>query len=182
VNATRVLVACVGNIFLGDDGFGVEVAARLARRPLPDHVRVVDFGIRGLHLAYELLDGVDRLILVDAAQRGEKPGTVSVLRVLAQPNEGPDGEPAPELPMSPMDAHDMSPDTVLDLVHALGGLLGEVLVVTCEPVDVGANLGLSDAVLAAVDPAVDEVQRLLTAELSTPQETRTSESATASAD
>ena len=164
MNATRVLVACVGNIFLGDDGFGVEVAARLARRPLPDHVRVVDFGIRGLHLAYELLDGVDRLILVDAAQRGETPGTVSVLRVPAQQN---DGEPAPEVPMSPMDAHDMSPDTVLDLVHALGGSLGEVLVVTCEPQDVGANLGLSDAVLAAVDPAVDAVERLLTAELTT---------------
>jgi len=74
--------------------------------------------------------------------------------------------------MSLMDAHDMSPDTVLDLVHALGGSLGEVLVVTCEPQDVGANLGLSDAVLAAVDPAVDAVERLL----------KTSESATASAD
>jgi hydrogenase maturation protease len=151
---TRVLVAGVGNIFLGDDGFGVEVAVRLARRPLPEHVRVVDFGIRGLHLAYELLDGVDRLILVDAAQRGETPGTVSVLRVVPQEN-------AAELPMSPMDAHDMSPDTVLDLVHALGGSLGEVLVVTCEPADVGANLGLSDGVLAAVDPAVDAVEQLL---------------------
>jgi hydrogenase maturation protease len=166
-----VLVAGVGNIFLGDDGFGVEVAARLARRTLPDHVRVVDFGIRGLHLAYELLDGVDRLILVDAAQRGETPGTVSVLRVVTEPNKG---EPAPEVPMSPMDAHDMSPDAVLDLVHALGGSLGEVLVVTCEPQDVGANLGLSDAVLAAVDPAVEAVERLL--------ELKTSDSATASAD
>jgi hydrogenase maturation protease len=155
VNATRVLVACVGNIFLGDDGFGVEVATRLARRPLPADVRVVDFGIRGLHLAYELLDGVDRLILVDAAQRGETPGTVSVLRVVTQPDD------VAERPMSPMDAHDMSPDTVLDLVHALGGSLGEVLVVTCEPADVGANLGLSDAVLAAVDPAVNAVEQLL---------------------
>jgi hydrogenase maturation protease len=163
-----VLVAGVGNIFLGDDGFGVEVAARLVRRPLPEHVRVVDFGIRGLHLAYELLDGVDRLILVDAAQRGEAPGTVSVLRVAI--------EPGAEVPMSPMDAHDMSPDTVLDLVHALGGSLGEVLVVTCEPQDVSANLGLSDAVLAAVDSAVDAVERLLTVDL------KTSESATASAD
>jgi hydrogenase maturation protease len=152
---TRVLVAGVGNIFLGDDGFGVEVATQLARRPLPDEVRVVDFGIRGLHLAYELLDGVDRLILIDAAQRGQKPGTVSVLRVTAT------GE-APA--MTPMDAHDMSPDTVLDLVRALGGSLGEVLVVTCEPAELGANLGLSDAVQAAVDPAVAAVQRLLTDE------------------
>ncbi|HEX4726077.1 MAG TPA: hydrogenase maturation protease [Pseudonocardiaceae bacterium] len=148
----RVLVAGVGNIFLGDDGFGVEVAARLTRRPLPEHVRVVDFGIRGLHLAYELLDGVDRLILIDAAQRGRQPGTVSVLRVTGM-SDGPT--------MTPMDAHDMSPDTVLDLVHSLGGSLGEVLVVTCEPEDVGANLGLSDAVLAAVDPAVAAVERLL---------------------
>jgi len=151
----RVLVAGVGNIFLGDDGFGVEVASRLTRRPLPEHVRVVDFGIRGLHLAYELLEGVDRLILVDAAQRGEKPGTVSVLKVT-----GFSGEPT----MTPMDAHDMSPDTVMDLVRSLGGNLGEVLVVTCEPLDVSANLGLSDEVAAAVDPAVTAVERLLTDE------------------
>jgi hydrogenase maturation protease len=151
----RVLVAGVGNIFLGDDGFGVEVVARLALRPLPEHVRVLDVGIRGLHLAYELLSGVDQLILIDAAQRGEAPGTVSVLRVVA-----PDG---PATGITPMDAHDMSPDTVLSLVHSLGGDLGEVLVVTCEPADVSANLGLSDVVLAGIDPAVAAVERLVTA-------------------
>lgn len=148
----RVLVAGVGNVFLGDDGFGVEVVNRLARRPLPEHVRVMDVGIRGLHLAYELLSGVDQLILVDAAQRGEPPGTVSVLRVVA---------PAEPVPMTPMDAHDMAPDTVLGLVHSLGGTLGEVLVVTCEPADVGANLGLSDVVRDGVEPAVAAVERLL---------------------
>jgi hydrogenase maturation protease len=148
----NILVAGVGNIFLGDDGFGVEVVARLARKPLPANVRVVDFGIRGLHLAYELLDGVDRLILIDAAQRGQKPGTVSVLKVTGF-TDGPT--------MTPMDAHDMSPDTVLDLVRSLGGALGEILVVTCEPADVGTNLGLSDEVTAAVEPAVAAVERLL---------------------
>jgi hydrogenase maturation protease len=148
----RVLVAGVGNIFLGDDGFGVEVVARLARRPLPEHVRVMDVGIRGLHLAYELLSGVDQLILVDAAQRGEPPGTVSILRVVL-----PDDPP----PMTPMDAHDMSPDVVLGLVHSLGGNLGEVLVVTCEPADLSANLGLSQVVADGVDPAVAAVERLL---------------------
>lgn len=147
-----VLVAGVGNVFLGDDGFGVEVVNRLARRPLPDNVRVMDVGIRGLHLAYELLDGVDRLILVDAAQRGETPGTVSVLRVVA---------PARPTAITPMDAHDMSPDTVLALVHSLGGSLGEVLVVTCEPADLDANLGLSEVVQAGVAPAVAAVERLL---------------------
>jgi hydrogenase maturation protease len=175
--STRVLVAGVGNIFLGDDGFGVEVVGRLARRPLPEHVRVMDVGIRGLHLAYELLDGVDRLILVDAAQRGEAPGTVSVLRVVSSPEQDAANRPA----VSPMDAHDMAPDTVLDLVHALGGTLGEVLVVTCEPANVGASLGLSDAVLAAVDPAVVAVERLLV-ELGDPTPTtpETAEPATAS--
>ena len=79
VAVTRVLVAGIGNIFLGDDGFGVEVASRLAARPLPDGVRVEDFGIRGVHLAYELLDGYDVLVLVDAVPIGEAPGTVAVI-------------------------------------------------------------------------------------------------------
>jgi hydrogenase maturation protease len=147
-----VLVAGVGNVFLGDDGFGVEVVNRLARRPLPPDVRIMDVGIRGLHLAYELLSGVDRLILVDAAQRGEPPGTVSVLRVVAPERPG---------PMPLMDAHDMNPDTVLALVHALGGDLDEILVVTCEPAEVAENLGLSEVVKAGVEPAVAAVERLL---------------------
>jgi hydrogenase maturation protease len=152
MSTPTVLVAGVGNVFLGDDGFGVEVVKRLAQRPRPGHVRIMDVGIRGLHLAYELLTGVDRLILVDAARRGEAPGTVSVLRVVA---------PAEAPAVTPMDAHDMSPDTVLALVRSLGGSLGEVLVVTCEPADIGANLGLSDVVRAGVEPAVAAVERLL---------------------
>src|SRR5258708_34886 len=76
----RILIACVGNIFLGDDAFGVEVAKRLAYRPLPPTVRVIDFGIRGLDLTYALLDGYEVAILVDAAPRGEPPGTLSVIQ------------------------------------------------------------------------------------------------------
>ena len=74
-----MLVAGIGNIFLGDDGFGVEVAQRLADRPMPEGVQVADFGIRGVHLAYELLDGYDALVLVDAVPMGEPPGTVAVI-------------------------------------------------------------------------------------------------------
>src|ERR1700736_5676334 len=76
----RILIACVGNIFLGDDAFGVEVARRLAYHPLPPGVRVIDFGIRGLDLTYALLDGCEGPILVDAAPRGEAPGTLSVIQ------------------------------------------------------------------------------------------------------
>ncbi|MGH7848434.1 MAG: hydrogenase maturation protease, partial [Candidatus Binatia bacterium] len=72
----KILVAGIGNIFLGDDGFGVEVARELAKRKLPESVRVVDFGIRGFDLAYALLDGYDLTILVDAAPRGGLPGTL----------------------------------------------------------------------------------------------------------
>ena len=75
----RILIAGIGNIFLGDDAFGVEVARRLVRRRLPDGVRVVDFGIRGLDLTYALLDGYEAVILVDAAPRGGPPGTLYVL-------------------------------------------------------------------------------------------------------
>ena len=77
----RVLVAGIGNIFLGDDGFGVEVAQRLRHRPPRDDVRVEDFGIRGVHLAYELLDGYEALVLVDAMPMGERAGTVALVEV-----------------------------------------------------------------------------------------------------
>ncbi len=76
---TSILVACVGNIFNGDDGFGVEVARRLSQAKLPNGVRVIDFGIRGIDLTYALMDGYDAIILVDAAQRGEAPGVVSIV-------------------------------------------------------------------------------------------------------
>ena len=84
----RTLVACLGNIFLSDDGFGVEVARRLARQPLPEGVRVTDYGIRGMHLAYDLAEGFDTTILVDTAQRGDVPGTVYLIEPERQAGQG----------------------------------------------------------------------------------------------
>lgn len=153
----KVLVAGIGNIFLGDDAFGVEVVNRLAQRSLPGNVCVVDFGIRSFDLAYALMEDWEMVILIDALPRGGEPGTLYVL----QP-ELPDGEqPAPEL-----DAHTMNPVAVLQMVSALGGQVGRMLVVGCEPQSVEpdseGNMGLNPAVGAAVDEAVRMVEELVT--------------------
>ncbi len=145
----RVLVAGVGNIFLGDDGFGVEVAQRLLGQPLPEGTKLMDVGIRGLHLAYELLDGYDLLVLVDALPVDEAPGTVVVFE--------PDAD---QLPPGGLDAHGMDPQTVLSLLASLGGEVGRVLVVGCQPADLSERIGLSSPVAAAVDEAVRTVLRL----------------------
>jgi hydrogenase maturation protease len=146
--SARVLVAGVGNIFLGDDAFGVEVARRLAERQLPDGVRVVDFGIRGLDLAYAFLDGYKAVILVDAAPRGGAPGTL----YLIEPKR-----PA-ELGTGLLQTHNVTPAEVLRMAAALGAEVGRLLVVGCEPapLDEADEMqdGLSDAVRKAVDEAV----------------------------
>jgi hydrogenase maturation protease len=146
----RVLVAGVGNLFLGDDGFGPEVARRLAGRSLPAGVRVVDYGIRGMHLAYDLLEGYDELVILDAAPRGGRPGDVVVLEV----GEGDFGT-------GEFDGHGMEPTAVLSSLGSLGGRLPRTYVVGCEPADIDEGIGLSPSVAAAVDPAVDAVLRLL---------------------
>ena len=146
----RVLVAGVGNLFLGDDGFGPEVARRLAGRPLPAGVRVVDYGIRGMHLAYDLLDGYDELVILDAAPRGGRPGDVVVLEVGAG-----------DFGAGDFDGHGMEPTAVLSSLGSLGGRLPRTYVVGCEPADIDEGIGLSPSVAAAVDPAVDAVLRLL---------------------
>ncbi len=105
----KILVAGIGNIFLGDDGFGVEVANRLRRPTLPDGVRVEDFGIRGVHLAYELLDGYDALVLIDAVPMGEPPGTVAII----EPDPVGEVGDVGELATPAMDAHSMNPAVVL---------------------------------------------------------------------
>jgi hydrogenase maturation protease len=162
----RVLVAGIGNIFLGDDGFGVEVVSRLTARPVPDGVRIADFGIRGVHLAYELLDGYDVLVLVDAMPMGQAPGTVAIIEPdLLAGDDGDDG-PGPA-----MDAHSMSPAVVLATLASLGGEVGRVLVVGCEPSVIEEGIGLSAPVSAAVDSAVEAVYAALT-ELGVPSEER----------
>jgi hydrogenase maturation protease len=160
----RVLVAGIGNIFLGDDGFGVEVVRRMADLRLTDVV-IADYGIRGVHLALELLDGYDVLVLVDALPMGEPPGTVAIVEpeVLASA----DGNgPGPV-----MDAHSMSPAAVLDLLGSMGGNVGRVLVVGCEPLVIEEGMGLSAPVAEAVDAGVAAVRELL-ADIRSPKEER----------
>jgi hydrogenase maturation protease len=150
MNAPRILVAGIGNIFLGDDGFGVEVAQRMLRRGVPESVRVVDFGIRGYDLAYALMDDYDTAILVDATARGGQPGTLYTI----EPEW-----PAADQPVE-MNGHDMDPVRVLQLVQSLGGQPRRVLVVGCEPASLGGDdgeMGLSPAVQAAVEPAIDMI-------------------------
>lgn len=152
---TSILVAGIGNIFNGDDAFGVEVAQRLLKRKLPDGVKVIDFGIRGIDLTYALLDGYSAAVLIDTAQRGERPGTVSVI----EPDQPEAGQPSPEdLMLSP---HELEPAKVLRLVGALGGACKRVLLVACEPLTFGGDegvMGLSAPVAAAVDAAVKTVE------------------------
>jgi hydrogenase maturation protease len=154
----RILVAGIGNIFLGDDAFGVEVAWRMSQRALPDNVRVADFGIRGMDLAYALLDGYDAAILVDAAARGGDPGTLYVIEPETEP-ESEDAKPAL------MEAHGMNPMRVLDMARALGGRPKRVLVVGCEPATLGDEIegamGLSAPVEAAVGGAMAMVESLV---------------------
>jgi hydrogenase maturation protease len=151
----RVLVAGIGNVFLGDDGFGVALADRLARRALPAGVEVVDYGIRGMDLAYALHDGWDAVLLLDAMPRGLAPGTLSVL------------EPDLEGLAASVDAHGMDPVAVLGLARALGGELPRVLVVGCEPRDVMRGdeedvvARVSEPVRAAIDAGVALVESLL---------------------
>ncbi len=148
----RVLVAGVGNVLLGDDGWGVAVANRLAREELPAGVRVADFGIRGLHLAFELLDEPDLLVLVDAMARGGAPGTLYLVNhEVASEVEAP---PAP-------DAHGMHPAAVLSALEAMGGTLPPSWIVGCEPGPC-EGLALSDAAEQAIDPAIAIIRRLVT--------------------
>ena len=157
----RTLVACLGNIFLSDDGFGVEVARRLARESLPEGVRVTDYGIRGMHLAYDLAEGFDTTILVDSAQRGDAPGTVYLIE--PEPDTPAEGEDDAALArISLFNAHGMQPDLVLSLAGSLGGDAGRVLVVGCEPATLEEGIGLSAPVTAAVDEAVQMITRLVT--------------------
>jgi hydrogenase maturation protease len=152
----RILVAGIGNIFLGDDGFGVAVARRLARRELPTGVEVADFGIRGMDLAYALQSDYDAVVFVDTAPRGEVPGTISVIEPELDPDE------------VTIETHGMDPLRVLGLARALGRVPPRVLVVACEPERIvhGEHdddlVGeLSAPVRAAVDEAVRVVESLL---------------------
>jgi hydrogenase maturation protease len=152
----RILIACIGNIFLGDDGFGVEVARQLASRPLPPGVVVKDFGIRGFDLTYALLDSRDLTILVDACPRGDTPGAVYLIE--------PDLDALPDSGPVALDAHSMNPMSVLRTVQSMGGAGSRILLVGCEPAGFGpeeGQLGLSEAVEAAVPEAISLIEKVI---------------------
>lgn len=151
VTDRRVLVAGIGNIFLRDDGFGPEVLRAIAQRELPPGVRAVDFGIRGVHLAYELLDGWEALVLVDAVPNRGAPGTVRAFEV-----DDPDAFGAGEF-----DAHSMDPGAVLASLKSLGGTLPRTVVVGCQVEDTDEGIGLTPVVAGAVGTAVDTVFEVL---------------------
>jgi hydrogenase maturation protease len=159
----EVLVAGVGNIFLGDDGWGVEVIRQLHSHELPEFVKVRDFGIRGVHLAYELLDGYDLLILVDAVPRGREPGTVFVIEPdLSDAGAGSLAEGAREGNNPLIDAHGMEPASVFDLLETLGGGgVKRAIVVGCEPLDIGERMELSEPVATSVPEAVRIIRELI---------------------
>ena len=184
----RVLVAGIGNIFLSDDGFGVEVARRLAELDLPDWVRVGDYGISGMHLAYDLAEGYGTAILIDATPRGGTPGTVYVIEPETPAVAAPDragagsgigigvgaGQGAPDQAGAGLlaqsrastalfDAHGMQPDVVLGIVSMLGARGGRMLIVGCEPACTDYGIGLSEPVAGAVDAAVRAVLDLIAA-------------------
>ena len=151
----RILIAGIGNIFFGDDAFGVEVVRRLASRPMPAGVRVVDFGIRGLDLAYALSDGYGAAILVDAVQRGGTPGTLYLLEL------DPD---ASDLPPPSMEPHTLDPWRVLGLARTLDGKVGQVFLLGCQPASFepeDGSMELSEPVQAALPEAIAMIDALI---------------------
>ncbi|MFE9933288.1 hydrogenase maturation protease [Streptomyces sp. NPDC005533] len=166
----RVLIAGIGNVFLGDDGFGVETVRALSAHPLPDGVEAVDFGVRGVHLAYQLLDGYDTLLIVDATARGGEPGTLYLIEADGSEEPGGVGGGAGAVGAAPgapvLDGHHMSPDAVLALLGTLCAGTGatpprRTLVLGCEPACLDEGIGLSAAVSAAVPEAVRTVLDLI---------------------
>ncbi len=159
----RILIACIGNIFLGDDAFGCEVARCLAGRELPGEVELRDFGIRCYDLAYALMDGYETTIFVDATPRGDEPGTIYVIEPDREELDGLD--PAG----TSFEPHGMDPLKVLTLVKTLGGNFSKIVIVGCEPAytgeDADGSMSLSSAVAGAVERAADVVESIVAREL-----------------
>jgi hydrogenase maturation protease len=158
MNAESILIAGIGNIFLGDDAFGVEVVQRLSQRTLPRGVRVVDFGIRGLDLTYALLEAYDAVILVDAVPRGSAPGTLYVL----EPEIGTADDSAADCQVDP---HSLDPLKVLRAARAMGGAIERILLVGCEPTpmnpDEDFGIEMSQPVTQAIEEAVRMIESLV---------------------
>jgi hydrogenase maturation protease len=152
-----ILVAGIGNIFLGDDGFGSEVARRISERARIPNARVIDFGIRGVDLLYALVDGYEATIIIDALPRGEEPGTLYVIEPdVVDLNDD----------SAAIEPHAMGPLRILGLARSMGATLSNVRIVGCEPETFGppdeGQMGLSTRVSAAVEQAVVVVEGLIT--------------------
>lgn len=141
-----ILIAGVGNIFFSDDGFGVEVARRLVSESLPEYIKVADFGIRGVHLAYEMLGGYTQVVLVDAVPRGGSPGDLYLI------------EPDLETGVATPDAHTMELQSVFAFMRTLGGDFPKITIVGCEPASCDEGIGLSEPVERAVTGAIQLIQ------------------------
>ena len=156
----RILIAGIGNIFLGDDAFGVEVVRRLLAQPLPPGVRAVDFGIRGFDLATAIMDGPGTVILVDAVRRGGPPGTL----YLIEPDVG---DPVSAELAATIEPHSLNPSRVLQYVRMMGGRLPVFRLLGCEPASFGTadepQTELSPAVAKAVNQALSCIHVLLAA-------------------
>jgi hydrogenase maturation protease len=148
---SRILVAGIGNIFLGDDGFGPEVMRHVPRTLAGPHVQLVDYGIRGMHLAYDLLEGCEALVLVDAIPDQGAPGAVHVFEADHESLTAAAG----------LDAHAMDPGAVFASLNALGGTPPYTIVIGCEVADTDEGIGLSDAVADAVPDAVRAIEDVL---------------------
>jgi hydrogenase maturation protease len=152
----RILIAGIGNIFFGDDAFGVEVIRELTKSPLPKGVKAVDFGIRSYDLAYAIMDGYGATILVDITARGEPPGTVYLIEL--------DQEKIGDLEGAVPDGHSLDPVAVLRLTQSLGGQIERLYLVACEPAVLeteDGRIGLSEPVQAAVPEAIRTIRRLV---------------------
>ena len=153
----RFLVACIGNIFLGDDGFGPAVARALREMDVPANVKVVDYGIRGIDLSYALIDPYRAVVFVDAIVRKGRPGTIYVL----QPVDASSVAVEPQA----LDPHSMEPARLLALARLIGEVVSEIYIVGCEPSDFGDELvgrmGLSETVADAIPEAAHAVLELI---------------------
>jgi hydrogenase maturation protease len=155
----RILIGGIGNIFWGDDGFGVELAQRLMRERWPEGVRITDFGIRGIDLCYSLVDGYDAYILLDAVPSGERPGTLQLMDV--------DVRNLPRVAPAVPDGHALDPLQVLQTVKAMGVVPARVYVLGCTPLQLTeeeafeGRIGLSAAVAASIEQALEMVRLLV---------------------
>lgn len=147
--SARILIAGVGNIFFGDDGYGCEVIRRMQSEPFPEDVRIEDYGIRGTHLAFELMSGYEGALLIDAVPRGGAPGSLYVIE--------PDVQSAKGTP----DAHSMDLMTVFAFMRTLDGVPPRILIIGCEPADAGERMGLSEVVEQSVGKTIPLVREVL---------------------